>query len=187
MALNRFNKIMRIFFLASPITDHNGIILNTLRKLGCSQRFESFLDSRVTVKDAVISYKTEIVKKLNRDFQRAQELVLADEAFDKALLSCYLPKIIPQISDAVAISASTKLEKAALTNEESPDNRKVRINKRSCLTLSPAHGIPSPKKRKIRHEGIFSEYKNECSSHEHGDCRRGSSCRYGHRNRKAMS
>ena len=176
VALKRFNKIMRIFFIAAPSIDYNEILVNTLKRLGCSQRFESFLNSRFSVKDAVISYKTEIVKKLNSDFKLAQELLLAEEGFDKALLDCYLPKPNPSLF----INETTTLGKDTLTNMESQENRDLGNNKRSSPTDSPPRSVSPNKKRKTMHNYSSTSYQHKCSNHEHGNCRRGSNCRYRH-------
>ena len=157
---------MRVFFLGVPALEHNNFLLQTLKKLIVSQRFETFLDSTATVKDAVDAYKTDIVKKLNIDFQRRQTLEHRDNAFDKALVSCYITNR----------NSKTTFKKAITAREDSQQEKELRAKKRSYQTHSTLHELPSNKKYKTSHHKSSPNHRNFCASYEQGDCRRGSRC-----------
>ena len=178
-ALHRFNQIMRILFVAVPDIEHNGFILDALKNLKCSKRFESYLDSSPTVKDAISKYKTEIVKKLNVDFQRREELVRQDKTFDKALLSCYITQTKPELSHPNQTSVHITLPESD-QNYGERENKLESTNKRTWQEQPDLDRLSHSKKRKLRDRRIDSEKQSRCSNHSRGTCRRGSSCRYRH-------
>ena len=165
-ALERFNEIMRILFVAALDINHNGFILDALKNFRCSQRFESYIDSTATVKDAVIGYKTEIVKKLNVDFQRRQELLLQDQSFDKAMLACFTTKTNAEIQQVKKTITCLSSPQDNLNQNES-ENHKVESANKS-------------KKRKLRDVRIHREDKSRCLNYRRGICRRGSKCSFRH-------
>ena len=121
-ALERFNEIMRILFVAAPDVNHDGFILDALKNFRCSGRFESYIDSTATVKDAVIGYKTEIVKKLTLDFQRREELLLHDQSFDKAMLTCFTKKKNAETPHAKKTITCLSFPQDNLNQEETENN-----------------------------------------------------------------
>ena len=98
-SLERFNRIMRVFLIAAFDKRANGIIHRAIMTLGCSHRFQTHLNLTQTLKDALIAYKTEVMKKLAIDFQRAELLTREDKALDKALLTYDIPKELPEPRD----------------------------------------------------------------------------------------
>ena len=165
VALERFNVIMRVFYTAVPAIEHNNLLLHAIKTLTVSQRFESFLNSAATVKDAVDAYKTEIVKKLNIDFKRTQRLERADNEFDKALISCYINNTNPE----------TTFRKAVMADDDNQEEREVRAKKRSYQTHSPLHELSS-KKFKRSHQKSNPKHRNICKSFLRGECHRGKMC-----------
>ena len=155
LALDRFNRIMRVFYTAASDFQQNGIIHRALETLGCSQRFQSHLDSTPTLKDAVIAYKTNLVKKLAIDFQRGQFLTHGDKTFDKALLTYHLPEELPEpkAKDLRSSSGHT----AALPECKTPEKVAVTPTKRKC---SPA--VSTAKRRRVMHQkgGRRSNYRH---------------------------
>ena len=179
-ALERFNKVMRILYVAAPDIDHNGLIIDALKKLRCSERFERYLGTSRTVKDAVSAYKTEIVKKLDFDFQRREELSRLDQAFDKALLTCYLTKTKSEILVPKQTIACVTLPEPDLKHGESGNNKVVTSNKCSYSIQPNIDGLSTSKKRKLRDVRAESEDETICSSYRRGTCRRKSRCNYRH-------
>ena len=178
--LKRFNEIMRIFFLAVPDIQHFKLIVLALKKLGCSQRFDSYLNSKATLKDAVIGYKTDIVKKLDIDFQRRHLLEREDKAFDKVLLSCYNTEKMQQRFPTTPDDESPRMKATAFTVRGSPENKEWSSKKRSCSTQSPLHELSVSKRRKTRQQDIDRKDQITCSNYKYGKCRRGFDCRYRH-------
>ena len=165
-ALQRFNEIMRILFVAAPDMNHNGFILDALKNFRCSERFESYIESTATVKDAIIGYKTEIVKKLNVDFQRREELLLQDQAFDKAMLACYTNKTNPETQQVKKTITCLSFPQDNLTKNQSENHKLESAN--------------NNKKRKLRDDRNHRDDKSRCLNYRRGICRRGSKCRFRH-------
>ena len=169
VSLERLNEIMRVFFLAVPGNEHNDCVRDTLKKLRVSQRFESFLNSSATVKDAVDAYKTEIVKKLKIDFENREKLERAEKAFDKALISCYMSNRNSEII----------IREPGQADMGSEEDKRVRAKKRSYEERSPVHKLSSKKRYKTKRERRSSKHECNCR-HEGGEYRRCSNCRSRH-------
>ena len=178
--LERFNKMFRILFTAAPQIDHNRLLLETLKNYRCSQRFESYIHSTATVKDAVIGYKTDIVKKLKIDFQRREEFARQDKSFDKALLACYMTKQNPEIPHAKPTITRLSFAEDDPNTELNENNKVERTNKHSWETQRNFDGHLCNKKRKLKELRPDSEDERVCPSYKRGTCRRGSRCWYKH-------
>ena len=127
-----------------------------------------------------MAYKTEVVKKLDIDFQRREELARRDQAFDKALLTCYLTKPKPELLISKNMIESVTLPEPDLNNGESRNSKIVIRNKRS-YPIQPNHDGLSPiKKIKLTDPRTDSEDKSKCSRYLRGTCRRGRRCKYRH-------
>ena len=99
-------------------------------------------------------YKTEIVKKLDCDFQRRHLLQREDKAFDKVLLSSYNTEKMQQREPTTADNESPRMKATAFTVRGSPDNKEWSSKKRSCSTQSPLDELSVSKRRKTRQQEI---------------------------------
>ena len=89
MELDRLNKIMKIFFLAAPLIEHDSMIAQALKELSFSDKFGYHLNLAETTYEGIKGYKRDIAREFNVRNRKMQDLVRRDTSFDEELFSTY--------------------------------------------------------------------------------------------------
>lgn len=200
-ALLPFNRVMRIFRTALPEQEQKNLIVDALTNLNCSRRLINYLESAINIHDGLLGYKTAVVKKLNIDLTRIEDLRRTDNAFDESLLISHLTKRYEtrmesgrtvetkDNQDAVVLtkSPSQKRNISLVLESKNEDQSKDVTPERSGLHRQVYQDHPYTNKRarrgysdqRRRSRDIASEEDrdNTCHHYKNGNCRRGQKCR----------
>ena len=200
-ALLPFNRVMRIFRTALPEQEQKILIVDALTNLNCSKRLINYLQSAINIHDGLLGYKTAVVKKLNIDLTRMEDLRRSDNAFDESLLTSHLTerytthvlfgKTIEtkDSEDAVVVtkSPSQKRSISQVLGSKNQDQSKNATLERSSLHSQAYEDHPYTNKRarrgnsdlRRRSRDIDDEEDRDsaCHQYKNGNCRRGKRCR----------
>ena len=202
-ALLPFNRITRILRTAVSDPEQKNIVVDALNSLNCSKRLINYLQSAANIHDGILSYKTTVVKKLNVNIGRMEDLRRSDNAFDQILLTSHLSERTLKLTDSgrtmerkdnqneVVVTRSPVNERTislvmgSVNENQHEDNTKgrsgshIKVYEDHRHTNKRARGY-SDLRRRTRDSASDQDGDNLCWQHNNGNCRRGRKCRKRH-------
>ena len=75
VAFGRLNDAMLILSLVGPLTEPNGIVYQVLNELKFSKKFGFYLHTAATPGEAILGYKTAVVKEVSIHYRRIENFI----------------------------------------------------------------------------------------------------------------
>jgi len=159
LAFQPFNRVMRILRIAVPDIELYSVIISALKILKCSERFTFHMESTSSIHDAIIGYKSAVIKKMQDSSQRREQLRICDNAFDNSLLTCNLDNTFEN-GPLVARSRGRKRKLSQVTDilgEYYPEESDPGLQQTILVDL------PSNKKRATIKSQLTNLLERQCS------------------------
>ena len=96
VAFGRLNDVMLILSLIGPLTEPTGIVYEVLNELKFSKKFGFYLNTAPTVEEAIVGYKTSVVKEVSRNYRKIENFKKEQANFENNLFDKYFPpNVVP--------------------------------------------------------------------------------------------
>ena len=156
--LKKLNGLMRFLRRIVPQQEHFKAIREAIEDLGISEKFRANLQREITLDDALISYKTEVLQFLAVEQRMIEKEDERDDKLDKELLDRFLPNL------------KSKEEEEVKEHNFGNSRKRRRVQ------------IPSSGRRKNvkLNEVLNAGRRQMCIFFEEGKCLKGKKCKFEH-------
>ena len=95
-AFARLNDVILTLSLIGPLTEPNGIVYEVLNELKFSKKFGFYLNTAPTVEEAIVGYKTSVVKEVSKNYRKIENFKKEQANFENYLFDIYFsPNAVP--------------------------------------------------------------------------------------------
>ena len=91
VAFGRLNDVLLTLSLIAPLTEPNGIVYQVLNELKFSKKFGFYLHTAPTPAEAILGYKTAVVKEVSIHYRRIENFIKEQDSFENDLFDKYFP------------------------------------------------------------------------------------------------
>lgn len=91
VAFGRLNDVMLTLSLIGPLREPNGIVYEVLNQLKFSKKFGFYINSAPTLEEAILGYKTAVVKEVSINCRKIENFIKEQENLENDLFDKYFP------------------------------------------------------------------------------------------------